>query len=424
MTEFKKIILVLTALAASQGAFCQTDLERCIQLAYENYPQIEEYNLIEESKKYDLDNAAMAWLPQLSLSGKASWQSVVVEMPFEIQGYEFNIPHDQYGVSADISQQIWDGGASAVQRKLIEAGADVKSRQLEVNLYSIRSRVQNIYLGIILIDKQLELNDLLRANLVRSLDEVAALVGNGVAYESDKDQIRVNVLSCDQQRSALESDRRAYVKMLSMLTGTELQDNEFIDPDSSLSSVSYGEIARPEIALYDAQAKQLQIQKKQLSTALSPRLNLNVQAGYGRPGLNMLNGKFDSYLTAGLKLQWNFGALYTIHNDRSKSDAEAARVDLARKSFILNTSLEAEQKRNEIEKALDVLERDGEIVKLRQSIRETAEYQYKQGIIKMNDYLNILDDEFEARLNYNIHNVQYTMAVLDLQNTVGTENIR
>lgn len=399
----------------------QTDLEQCIRLAYENYPQIKEYDLIEASRKYDISNAAMAWIPQVSVSGKASWQSTVVEMPFDIPGFKFNIPHDQYGVTADLTQQIWDGGAASVKRKLADAGADVKSKQLEVNLYSVRSRVENIYLGINLLDRQMELNDVLEASLRRTLEETEALVANGVAYSSDRDQILVNVLACEQQRLSLEADRKAYVHMLGLLTGSDLQGETFKEPEVSRRESVGMDIKRPELALYDAQAKQIGLQKTQFNTNLYPRLNLNLQAGYGRPGLNMLSGKFDPYFVAGVKLQWNFGGFYTLKNDRRKADAEAMKVELARKSFLLNTTLEATQKQSEMQKAAEVLGRDEEIIRLRENIRKTAEQQYREGIIKMNDYLSMLDEEFKARLNGNVHTIQYIMAVYDLQNTIGKQ---
>ena len=421
MESHKTFLTASLALLTLLPAFGQTDLESCIKLAYDNYPQIEEYDLIEASRKYDVRSAATAWAPQLSISGKASWQSTVVEMPFDIPGMKFDIPHDQYGVTADLTQQIWDGGATSIKRKLIDAGADVKSRQLEVNLYSIRSRVQNIFLGINLIDRQLALNEVLSANLRRTLEEMDARVDYGVAFASDRDQIKVSLLSCDQQKIALETDRRAYVKMLGMLTGRDMQDETFTEPEADSYKLSPAEISRPELALYDAQTKQIDLQKQQLNVNLTPHFNLNLQAGYGRPGLNMLSGKFDPYFVAGIRMQWNFGSFYTLKNDRSKSAAEAERIELARKSFLLNTSVEAMQKQSEIEKAADVMERDDEIIRLRQSIRETAENQYKEGVIKMNDYLNILDDEFNARLNQDIHAIQYIMAVLDYQNTIGTE---
>lgn len=421
MKSHKTFLTAGLALLTLLPAFGQTDLESCIRLAYDNYPQIQEYDLIEAARKYDVRSAATAWAPQLSISGKASWQSTVVEMPFDIPGMKFDIPHDQYGVTADLTQQIWDGGATSIKRKLIDAGADVKNRQLEVNLYSIRSRVQNIFLGINLIDRQLALNEVLSANLRRTLEEMDARVDFGVAFASDRDQIKVSLLSCDQQKIALETDRRAYVKMLGMLTGRDMQNETFTEPEADSYKLSPAEINRPELALYDAQTKQIDLQKQQLNVNLTPHFNLNLQAGYGRPGLNMLSGKFDPYFVAGIRMQWNFGSFYTLKNDRSKSAAEAERIELARKSFLLNTSVEAMQKQSEIEKAADVMERDDEIIRLRQSIRETAENQYKEGVIKMNDYLNILDDEFNARLNQDIHAIQYIMAVLDYQNTIGTE---
>lgn len=414
--------MAIAALGLCQAAFCQTDIKECIRLACRNYPQIKEYDLIEASKEYSIRNASLAWVPQLSISGKASWQSVVVEMPWDIPGMELDIPHTQYGVTADITQQIWDGGAGAVKKQLVSAEAEVNSRQLEVSLYSIRSRVQNIYLGIKLIEKQLELNRLLTESLDRTRAEIEAMVKNGVAYGSDLDQVKVSLLSGEQQKQALETDLNAYIRMLSLLTGRNLEGETFMDPEVGQTGMMDMEISRPELGLYDAQRQQIELRRKQLNTNISPKLNLNVQAGYARPGLNMLSGTFDPYVLAGFKLQWNFGSLYTLHNDRRKNDLEASRLDLQRKSFLMNTSIEAMEKESAMLKAAGVMEKDEEIISLRHNIRISAENQYKEGIIKMNDYLNLLDDEFEARLDSSIHYIQYVMAVFDLQNTLGKDN--
>lgn len=418
MNNVRFSLIAVLGFALCIPSAAQSTLEQCVEMAYRNYPQIQEYDLIEASRKYDIANASAAWLPQLTLSGKATWQSAVVEMPFEIQGMEFNIPHDQYGVTADVTQQLWDGGATSIRRQLADAGADVKKNQLEVNLYNIRSRVQNIYLGINLLDRQIELNRLLQRSLQRKLDEIDAMIDNGVAYPGDKDQVKVSMLSCEQQRIALETDRKAYVRMLGMLTGTDMQGESFPEPDVDMSP-SGTESHRPELALYDAQLKQIDLQKKQLNANLMPRLNFNLQAGYGRPGLNMLSGEFDPYLLAGLRLQWNFGGFYTHKNDMRKIQTDAMRTEIARRSFIVNNSIEAVQKSSEVEKAADVLSRDEEIIRLRESILETADLQYREGVIKMNDYLSLLDEAFKAKLNSNIHAIQYIMAVCDLRNTMG-----
>ena len=418
----KTLCTSMAAICAGYAAHAQTTLDECIGWAYDNYPQIKEMSLIEMTKGIDLKNAAYAWLPHLNISGKATWQSEVVEMPMDIPGMDINIPHDQYGLTAEFTQQIWDGGTSRSQKELAEAGAEVKKTQLETNLWSIRSRVQNVFLGIILIDKQLELNRLLRESLERSSDEVKSRMEAGVALPSDLDQVSVNILSCLQQRASLDADRKSYVKILGLLTGRDMTDVELAVPQDAVNYVDDGARdfeTRPEMAFYAAQLKQNEFQRRQLNTLISPKLNLSLQGGYGRPGMNMLSGDFSGYFVAGLKLQWNIGALYTRGLDKRKVNADAQKIDLTRKSFILNSSVEAEQKNNAILKARDVLEKDSEIIGLRQRIRASGENQYREGTIKMNDYLSMLDEEYRAKANESMHEVQLMMAVYDMKNTIG-----
>ena len=418
----KKLCTSVAAICAGYAAHAQTTLDECIGWAYDNYPQIKEMSLIEMTKGIDLKNAAYAWLPHLNISGKATWQSEVVEMPMDIPGMDINIPHDQYGLTAEFTQQIWDGGTSRSQKELAEAGAEVKKTQLETNLWSIRSLVQNVFLGIILIDKQLELNRLLRESLERSSEEVKSRMEAGVALPSDLDQVSVNILSCLQQRASLDADRKSYVKILGLLTGRDMTDVELAVPQDAVNYVDDGARdfeTRPEMAFYAAQLKQNEFQRRQLNTLISPKLNLSLQGGYGRPGMNMLSGDFSGYFVAGLKLQWNIGALYTRGLDKRKVNADAQKIDLTRKSFILNSSVEAEQKNNAILKARDVLEKDSEIIGLRQRIRASGENQYREGTIKMNDYLSMLDEEYKAKANESMHEVQLMMAVYDMKNTIG-----
>lgn len=418
----KTLCTSMAAICAGYAAHAQTTLDECIVWAYDNYPQIKELSLIEMTKGIDLKNAAYAWLPHLNISGKATWQSEVVEMPMDIPGMDINIPHDQYGLTAEFTQQIWDGGTSRSQKELAEAGAEVKKTQLETNLWSIRSRVQNVFLGIILIDKQLELNRLLRESLERSSEEVKSRMEAGVALPSDLDQVSVNILSCLQQRASLDADRKSYVKILGLLTGRDMTDVELAVPQDAVNYVDDGARdfeTRPEMAFYAAQLKQNEFQRRQLNTLISPKLNLSLQGGYGRPGMNMLSGDFSGYFVAGLKLQWNIGALYTRGLDKRKVNADAQKIDLTRKSFILNSSVEAEQKNNAILKARDVLEKDSEIIGLRQRIRASGENQYREGTIKMNDYLSMLDEEYKAKANESMHEVQLMMAVYDMKNTIG-----
>lgn len=401
----------------------QVTLDHCLQMARDNYPQIRKKGLIDKAEQYDLRNASIAWAPQLTVSGKATYQSDVVEMPFEIPGYSFDLPHDQYSVVGELSQQLWDGGATGSKKRIVRAGSEVERKQLEVTLYALNERVQNIYLGILLIDKQAEQNSLLMQSLQRSMKEVEAMIDNGMAYRSDKDIVMVNILNCEQQAAELEADRKAYTDMLGRLTGTDMSAAQFAEPSDDLSSFS-GTVSRPELALYDAQLLQSKAQRKELDSRISPKLSLSLQAGAGRPGLNMLKNEFDPYYTAGLKMQWNIGALYTRRNDIRKIETQQSSIEADRETFLFNTSLDMTDGMNAIAKMKMTLERDNRIIELRESVRKAGEEQYRSGVIKMTDLLDLIDDEHDARISRSVHQVQLLMEIYRLRNITGEYTTR
>lgn len=390
----------------------------CIDLSVRNYPQIKQSELIAEAEQYDLANAGLNWVPHFTVSGKAAYQSEVVEMPFEIPGYDFSMPHDQYSVTGELSQSIWDGGTTRNLKESIRAGAEVQRRQLEVNLYSIRERVENIYLGILLIDKQIAQNRILEESLLRNRDEVLAMLESGMAYRSDLNIVDVNILNCRQKTSQLQSDRSAYVGMLGKFTGRDMSGVTFEEPsgDCILDSI---EISRPELQLYDARLDQNSVSRQELQTKLWPKLNLSLQGGVGQPGLNMLKKGFSPYYTAGIKLQWNFGDLYTRKNDISRIEADRKSIENERETFLFNTSMDIIQEMAAVEKAREVLEQDKEIIALRESIRISGEEQYTEGVITMTDLMDIIDDEHDARVAESIHQVQLLMEIFKLKYTMG-----
>ena len=115
--RLEKIAAYAAAAVLAIPAHAQITIEECMEMARNNYPQIRQLNLIEEAARYDIASVSKSWLPRLSISGKAAYQSDVVEMPFDIPGFSFDLPHDQYSLVGEISQTIWDGGVSGSQKK-------------------------------------------------------------------------------------------------------------------------------------------------------------------------------------------------------------------------------------------------------------------------------------------------------------------
>ena len=408
---------LLLLFATLQPASAQVTLEQCMDLARKNYPQIRQLNLIEAAAEYDIAAAMKSWLPRLTVSGKASYQSDVVEMPFEIPGFSFDLPHDQYSVVGEISQTIWDGGTSKSQKELYSAGAEVQKSQVEVSVYSINDRVAQVYLGILLIDAQLHQNDILGRSLERNADKVRACIDNGTAYRADLDIVRVNMLDCEQQREGLLSDRVAYVGMLEKLTGISLDGQELAVPDYDARIAD--SVTRPELSLYDAQLRQGEARLRQLDTKIFPKFSLSLQGGMGRPGLNMLDSSFQPYWTAGIKMSWDIGALYTRKDEKQKLDVQLRTIESDRETFLFNTGISALQLKSSIDKARRLLEKDGEIIALRESVRAAGEEQYRNGAISMNDLMKRIDDEYNARVAESIHRIQLLMAICDYRNCIG-----
>lgn len=411
--------LLLLLFGADGASAAQVTLEQCMELARRNYPQIRQLNLIEEAAEYDIANVSKSWLPQLTISGKASYQSDVVEMPFEIPGFSFDLPHDQYSVVGELSQTIWDGGTSKSQKELYSAGAEVQKSQLEVSVYSINDRVVQVYLGILLIDAQLRQNDILERSLERNAGQVQACIDNGTAYKADLDMVRVSMLNCEQQKEGLLSDRAAYLEMLERLTGTSLEGQELVEPDCDAACPDAAAVTRPELALYDAQRRQNEAQLRQLDSKILPKFSLSLQGGIGRPGLNMLDNSFQPYYTAGIRMSWDLGALYTRRDEKQKLDVQLRTIESDRETFLFNTGISALQLRSSIDKARRLLEKDGEIIALQESIRAAGEEQYRNGTISMTDLMKRIDDEYDARVAESIHRIQLLMAVYDYKNCVG-----
>lgn len=393
-------------------------LEECQELARANYPQIRQLELIDASEKYDLSIASSSWIPQLGISGKATWQSEVVEMPFEIPGFALDMPHDQYSITGTLTQHIWDGGVARSQKDAIKTGSEVQRKQVEVSLYAVRARVQNVFLGILLLDEQIGQNALLMESLLRNEDNVKAMIANGMAYQSDLDMVKVNILNCRQQTDALASDREAYVRMLGLLTGKDMSGMDFVMPSEDVYIVRT-DVLRPELALYSAQLKQNESRIRQLNSRITPQFDLTLQGGFGRPGLNMLKNGFEPMFIAGVKMQWNIGAFYTRKNDRRKIDTDRRNIELQQNVFLFNTSIDATQKGTAVDKARLMLDKDDEIIGLRSSIREAGEEQYRNGTIRMTDLMDMIDDEHNARLAQSVHRIQLLMAIYDMKNTLG-----
>lgn len=412
----KRILFFVMLVFAVVPAFTQITLDECRSLARANYPLIKRFSLVEQSRSLSVSNASKAWLPQVSLSARASYQSDVTRIPVDIPGVDISpMSKDQYDVSVHVSQQIYDGGSVSSSKRLADARSDVEREKVNVAIYDVYERVDQLYFGILLLDEQIRQVRLLQDDLSLSSKSVSGMLRGGVASQTDLDAVKVEQVKARQSETGLLTSRATYLKMLSTFIGKPLGDSvSLVRPDEADVSVVVNN--RPELSLYNAQNRLLDQQRNVLDTYLRPRVGLFLQGGYGNPALNMLKNKFEAYYKVGATLTWNFGNLYTRANDKRKIDTDRLGIEAEREAFLFNTGLQSELQRGNIESLRRQISQDDEIITLRERIRSKADVKVANGTETVNEMLRDINAVSEARLTKAFHEIQLLQEIYKLKN--------
>ena len=398
-------------------------LEECQRAAEQNYPLIRQYDLIEKTTNLTVANIQKGWLPQVSVSAQATYQSDVVAFPDEFKqlyqqmGLDMKgLTKDQYRVGIDVNQTIYDGGAISSQKAIAREQGKVQAAQNEVNLYNVRKRVNEMYFSLLMLDEEIVLNRDLQELLAGNERKLQAMVKGGTAAESDWQSVKAERLNVVQQATSLESQKRMLTVMLSTFCGIEVKNVQkpvAMAEDSRLTADNH----RPELRVLDAQIGLLQAQEKALNAAIMPKLGVFAQGYYGYPGLNMFEDMMshDWSLNGiiGARLTWNIGALYTRKNDKVKLRLQRELTESNREVFLFNNSLEQIQQNEDIIRYQRLMANDEEIIALRSAVRKASESKLSHGIIDVNDLVREINQENAARVQHSIHEIEMLKQIYD-----------
>lgn len=419
----KKKILILALLASASVVQAQT-LDECQRAAEKHYPIIKRYDLIAKTTDLTVKNIQKGWLPQVTAAAQATYQSAVAAWPDHLQsmfqqvGLKMKgLRKDQYKLSIDVQQPIYDGGAISGQRKIASQEGKVQEAENEVNLYQVRRRVNELYFSLLLLDEQIKLNDDVKALLQSSEQKLSAMVKGGTAATSDYENVRAERLSAEQANESLKAQKLMLSRILSVFCGIEiihLQKPQALDAAVSANS-------RPEMRLFDNQLRLSEVQEKALDARLKPHLGLFAQGYYGYPGLNMfedmMQHKWSLNGLVGVKLSWNIGALYTHKNDKARLRLQREQIENAREVFLFNNSIDEIQQKENINRYRKMMQNDDEIIALRTHIRKAAESKLAHGIIDVNSLLREINNENAAKSQQAIHEIDMLKEMYNLKFT-------
>lgn len=415
------LFFLLFAQKVSAQTIDHLSLGEAYDLARKNYPAIKQKGLVQQTENITIDNLQKGYLPQFTVTGQASYQSDVTSLVFTVPGINVPTPaKDQYRAVADASQIVYDGGIIRQQKVTARLNADVQQQQVEVELYQLKNRINQVYLGVLFIDAEVRQTDVTRNDVLVGIKQVEVQVNNGVAFKSNLDLLKAQLLTIDQHVIELKATRMGLIQSLALFLNQPLSDTILLErpvveftPDSSIS--------RPELQLYDNQSQFLLHQNKLVTAKNLPKASLFAEGGYSRPGLNLLKNQFEWFYLGGIRLNWPLGGLYTMKKEKELNEVNKRSVDVEKETFLLNTSTQLRAEESEISKYRQLVGTDQAIIDLRTQVKKASLAQLENGVITANDYLREVNNEDLARQSMIVHQVQLLQAIINYQTTLGKQ---
>jgi len=415
------LLLILTLLQPAPDTLA---LDVCYREAVAQYPLAREIRLQEMAASKKVDALSSRYLPQVSLRGDAVYQSEVPDFDF----FETSLPlpaisHDQYHVTLGAEQLVYDGGRTRFEKDVASAEADQAQRQVEVELYQLRDRVNQAFFNALTQQAAITTLETLQSDVAARLKLVDAQVEQGVVLKSNADVLQVELINIEQQMVEAKKQREAALGVLGEFLNRRLADDTvLLLPAADVDTDALEPSSRPEYDLFASTRFALDRRIGLTARENYPNLAAFGDASYGRPpGLNILENDFTPYYAFGVKLSWKLWDWKSNRRQRQALHIQQEIVDAREETFTKNVRLALQQQVKDLERIEELLERDDEIIGLRQQIVDQTQSQLENGVITATDYLIERNAAHRAMLLREQHRIQLAQARAQILTTIGEE---
>jgi outer membrane protein TolC len=409
-TDFKfSVILLLfisgTYLNAQDNSI---SLKECYNLAYKNYPDARQIGLYESTNELRIKNLNVNYLPQITFKGQASYQSdvtkIVSSLPF-VQPKE--PPKDRYAVTMDVTQIIYDGGNTSSVKEVETAQMLIDQQKVEVNLYSLRSRINDLYFSAVLFQEKQKVLETLRDEIRSKIKEINSKVINEVMTVSNLYSLDAQLLQTEQDIASVKFDKTSSVKMLGELVGAGLSpETNFSLPELNDANFNENYSNRPEYKFFEFQKSQLIAFDDWTTSKIIPKISMFGQAGYGKPGLNYLDDSYKPFYMVGLNISWNPINWNTNSNEKQINSLRKNIIETQKETFDKNLKVSLEKYRSDISKFEDLILKDEEVIALREKIISSVYSQFLNGTVTSTIYVTELNNKTQSELLMQTHKIQ------------------
>ena len=429
----KRKFLILICLGIFLGSVIKAQkiltLKECYNLAESVSAIAGEKNTYSDIWQLKDKNLSKGWLPSLDANGSIIYNSSVVDLSdmlgsLPIPGIDDLIkplPHDQYKVTLDINQLIYDGGAIKSARAIEKADLSINEKQAETDLYKLRNQVTGYFFSLLLLNRQKALLNNYLELIDKRIASMQSALTSGVILKTDIDVMTSEKIKLEQQLNENEIRKISLLKILSDLTGTEIDPStELVAPVPEPELTN--ELSRPELQLFDLRKEQLAASLNIIESKKLPKAFGFATLGYGNPpGSNFFKDEFAPYYILGAGIKWNIFDWSKAKNEKQIVSLQQNIIETRKTDLSDNLNRLLESKNAEISGLKSMLESDAELITIRKRITASAASQYENGIITATEYLNELNSERQAVINYEIHKINLAMAQVEYMNTSGKD---
>lgn len=398
-------------------------LDSCRVLALKHNPLAQQAALYTSMQQIKYEAIGHGYFPKFALNGQATWQSEVTSLPINIPNVDITtLSQDNYRLSLDINQLIWDGGAIKSQQQLDISLLEINLSEVETANLRMVELVDQAYFAILIFTEREKLIQLAMDEILSRLAKVRSGIDNGAVLPSNADVLDAELIGMEQNLTEIKYGKMAAIYKLGALTGLQMGTEVILEIPDIMDLPEFNAWARPEYKLFSLQQKRLDDQIQMTGLKLMPRFSAFSNLGYGRPGFNMLSNSFEPFAMLGVRMNWNFWDWNITKKNKQMLGLQKQITDTQRQNWELNQEVMLNSIKQEILKIENQLAADYRIVSLRQSVANAAAAQLDSGVITASDFLTEQNALTKARLNQGINKILLQRVKLNYLTVLGFTN--
>jgi outer membrane protein TolC len=392
------LLAVWPGIAASQppDSLRLEDLQAALA---RNWPAARQASIADQLSAVRLEAIASVWMPEVTLSATAQYQTDVTEIRLPIPGANPpSQPKDRYSLAIDVRQVIWDGGMSRTRAEIEDWARQADKTSMDVDLYALAQPLTDAFFSALMLAEQRASLDLYLQDLDARLSQTTTAIEAGAAASTQRDVLQVEILRLRQRLAETERHLERAYELMALLSGTEIDRSRPLALPRPVPGAG-----RPETTLMQARIGQLEATRKSVDASRRPVVSAFATGAYARPGLDLFDDAFAPFAVVGIRASWPVW-------DRGASRRESRTIALQQERIrsqwdALNRqwAIQAASKQAEMDRLDAAMALDAEILRLRRQIVDSYARQLDAGAITATEFLVERNALHQAEIQSRLH---------------------